>query len=298
MAYSEFPHYLNEVPDMQEVIMLYREVRDKYEGTLQEILALSKRLDEYEKDVDNRIDGAVMNAINKYKIQVDSLINTQNAVIRQEISSFEQQVNNELKDAENGFNAFTDNVELELNNFANEIVKNHAEAMSRLNTQLYAIQDVVTTTMAAYMHDVDREIAEIKATLPFEVQPVAWLWNYVLGYQGMNALEWYNETISCAEWNNSNITCLEWYTNSKSIFNWYNNHNRILSPVSGELVSAGQAVQELALQLKVNAITAGEYDAQRLTADDVECISRTVSEYDWVGDLLYKRSTVEQEGSE
>ena len=85
MGYSEFPHTNYEQQDMSEFIKIYKELLGNYAGTLDKITALTKRLDQYEANMDknmieirdvfvpNAVNAALDIAMKPYKLEIEDI---------------------------------------------------------------------------------------------------------------------------------------------------------------------------------------------------------------------------------
>lgn len=92
-------------------------------------------------------------------------------------------------------------------------------------------------------------------------------WEYVACRHGYTAGEWDRETwITCELFDASNITCLEFYTECKHKLEQGWERFRTFSPVTGEYVEVGTAIQQVFDYLNKDGITAQEYDDKQLSA--------------------------------
>lgn len=308
-AYSEFPNSDYHKIDYHEMFKLYCDVRDKYAGTLDEIAKLNTKLDKYMQDKNSEIDNwmdmqrAYINSTingkteelyqNLYTMlnnkmtehvqqvtrQMDSFIvtvtanmNSMNNEIRymkEDISAFETAVNNKLGEYKttntNNYNYFTEQYR-ELDNYIRQ-----------------RIEDITTK--------LDADIDYIKNRLPaIDNKTFKFYWNLMSTIQGMTAKEWYDYVVmTCEDWNNSKITCSEWFARSKKLTGYDTYKSLMFSPFTGELTSLAQIVTEIWSNMKIGAITAGEYDGQEWTAQEIDQLRESVSAYDWAGDVYFKR---------
>lgn len=299
MGYSEYPHANLEDTDFRELIHLYREVRDKYDGTLQAITALDKRLTAYEADVNGRINGAVESAMTTYK----GIVQTE---MDRRFANIEQTIANKFREFDSRINKFISDTDSELTHFETTMYDNYTELSRNVNNRIDKIAelqvestnnmsnsilnwaDVMLDTIQQVSDKFEDEINNLLASLPLEIDSISWLWDYAVNYDGFTAYEWYNFPVTCEQWNESGITCADWYTSGKHVFDWYDNQRKFFSPLSGEWSSAGEVVVELCSKLMVNSLTAGEYDAMKITADEYDTKFISCTEYDWMGDLIIK----------
>lgn len=306
MGYAEFPDIDLSDTSFRELIQYYLEVRDKYNGTLQQITETNNRLTEYEKDVDGRINGAVESAIDIYKGTVQTEMDRRFSNIELNLNRRVQEIVEQQQIFESGVNEELDRMNTDIDSYKNQMNRRFeslshmvVDALDAQDTKIDIFKEQMVTLITNYQNYVDAKLEEIKATLPLEIQSIKWLWDNVFQWHGFNCYEWYNyNDVTCEEWNRSEITCSEWYTDGKHIFAWYDNLHKFFSPVSGERVGASEAVVELAKYLKINSMTAGEYDSLHITADKYDCMRTTAGDYDWSGELLYNQFDCRTERSD
>lgn len=300
MSYSEFPNWDSASLDYHELIGLYKETRDKYAGTLRVIEALENRLDAYEQNVDSRINGAVQSALNTYKqsVQLD---------IDQRFSTIEQTITNRLAEQDNKINAFIDTMKSSFDSFTSDMENSFADLQrqvgtainEKFNDMMMFLEDMENSYV--YRQDtfeeyVTGQIQYIRNTLPTEIESIKWLWNKAIKLGGFSAKEWYQfPWCNCREWNTSAITCAEWFADGRRKLKHDEELSKMLSPVTGERMTVQEAVAELAASMATNAITAGDYDALGLTAEEFNAFYMSPAEYDWAGIIAFVRQSNEEE---
>ena len=304
MGYAEFPHINYDETDFRELIQMVRECRNNYKGTLDSITALNNRLDAYEKDVNSRLDDKVKQSMNTFQGIVLNAIDSDFAKMNQNLSTQIAQIQSQLtkweSDQEEKYSQFTINIINTIDSIEdnNNIFKAQIRTvLKEFSTSFTETTESLNSELELYKQEVENTLNSFKQSLPLNIESILWLWNYAVDSRSYNALEWYNDITTCEQWNESKITAAQWHTNSKEIFNWYSKREKLISPVSGDIVSPQRAIIELAEKLKINAINAAEYDALKLTAIDFDELFMKAGDYDWLGNLLLdKSSTVEQKG--
>ena len=301
MGYSEFPNWDSASLDYHELIGLYKETRNKYEGTLREIRALDERLTAYEQNVDSRINDAVQGALNIYKQSVEASIN-------QRFTAIEQIISNRLAEQDNKINAFIDVMQSSFDSFAADIESSFADLQrevgtainEKFNDMMMFLEDMENSYV--YRQDcfeeyVTGQIQYIRNTLPTEIESIRWLWNKAIKLGGFSAKEWYQfPWCNCREWNTSGVTCAEWYADGRRKLKFGEEMAKMLSPVTGERMTVQEAVAELAASLDTNSIRAGDYDALRLTAEEFNAFYMSPAEYDWAGIIALVRQSNNEGG--
>lgn len=301
MGYSEFPNWDSASLDYHELIGLYKETRDKYNGTLQEIRALDERLTAYEQNVDSRISDAVQGALNIYKQSVEASIN-------QRFTAINQIINNRLVEQDNKINAFIDTMESSFDSFTSDMENSFADLQrqvgtainEKFNDMMMFLEDMENSYV--YRQDcfeeyVTGQIQYIRNTLPTEIESIRWLWNKAIKLGGFSAKEWYQfPWCNCREWNTSGVTCAEWFADGRRKLKFDEQMAKMLSPVTGERMTVQEAVAELAASLDTNGIRAGEYDALCLTAEEFNAFYMSPAEYDWAGIIAFVRQSNNEGG--
>lgn len=301
MGYSEFPNWDSASLDYHELIGLYKETRDKYNGTLNGIRALDERLTAYEQHVDSRINDAVQGALNIYKQSVDLSIN-------QRFTAIEQIISNRLAEQDNKINAFIDVMQSSFDSFTSDIESSFADLQrevgaainEKFNDMMMFLEDMENSYV--YRQDcfeeyVTGQIQYIRNTLPTEIESIRWLWNKAIKLGGFSAKEWYQfPWCNCREWNTSGVTCAEWFADGRRKLKFDEQMAKMLSPVTGERMTVQEAVAELAASLDTNSIRAGDYDALRLTAEEFNAFYMSPAEYDWAGIIALVRQSNNEGG--
>lgn len=301
MGYSEFPNWDSASLDYHELIGLYKETRDKYNGTLQEIRALDERLTAYEQNVDSRISDAVQGALNIYKQSVEASIN-------QRFTAINQIINNRLAEQDNKINAFIDTMESSFDSFTSDMENSFADLQrqvgtainEKFNDMMMFLEDMENSYV--YRQDcfeeyVTGQIQYIRNTLPTEIESIRWLWNKAIKLGGFSAKEWYQfPWCNCREWNTSGVTCAEWFADGRRKLKFDEQMAKMLSPVTGERMTVQEAVAELAASLDTNSIRAGDYDALCLTAEEFNAFYMSPAEYDWAGIIALVRQSNNEGG--
>lgn len=103
---------------------------------------------------------------------------------------------------------------------------------------------------------------------------------FALPIGGYSAIEWARATwLSAEEFDASNITAIEFYGDGKRKLDDDRWKYYMFSPISGEYVWVGRAIQEVANALNPNAVTAGDYDGSNTTAGTYDGKNVTAEQY-------------------
>ena len=365
MSYSEFPHTNYSDHDHIELIRLYQKLVSDYSGTLEEIKAVTARLDKYEKDMDAKIldiesravpaavNRAVQDAMYQYQQDVNNRINNLNIristvenmydSIQSSIDSAVAGVSEEIDELRDELTRKTGALQTQINEFNNAVnvlsdkfvkletsvtvtagnIYSSMDELRRETTEtvnkavsdnekfvvdeLVAFRDIFKGDIGKLRNELlvndsliylragrytDSKVSALHTlieslNLASNQQEIKWVWQYGCCFGGYNAIQWYNETpITCEDWNRVGISCVDWYVRGREIFGWFEHQRFMFSPVSGEYVDVRVALMELAAALKINGLTAEEYDGLGFTAEEYDSYRETAVEYDWNGRSL------------
>lgn len=296
--WNEFPH--GELQDGDaghyELIKLYKDLLSKYTGTLDQITALSTRLDQYEAAMNKNISIFKQECLNAIDERVPQAVNTATADMTVRLSKLEQK---QISDF-NLLSAEQDSISDEVASVQEALDNDRANNAAKFaNAKLYTDLEVSTAKQFAqnrvddaidilteYTDDtaaaIRQEISQIQAASNYEA--VKWIWENGIGANGFTAMEWYSfSSFTCADWNKSKITAIEWYTNGKFILGYNNWIDTFLSPFSGEWTTVKGAIFELAEMLRQGGITAEDYDNLRIPAGEYDSKNIQAFAYDYDG---------------
>lgn len=290
MAYSfpEFPHTNYNDDDLREIIELYKSLKSEYAGLNENIRALSNRLDQYEKDVQSRLDEKVNTAVAPLRTQIANDL----ATMRQDLTSMVQNIDvRSMQKIDEGLQSITarvDELEKEIQHDFQDY-ESHIDSLltselddinGSLQQAFYNVSETLSQLLNSQFAIVDKRIDDLES----KINPVT-LWDNVYQMFGFDALEWYNFTeITCEKWNESEITCSEWYVNGKNVFNYNKEQDKVLNPLTGELQELKEIVLQYILDSMPQRITARQFDNLRLTAEAFDKLMLTAEEYDLKGE--------------
>lgn len=243
----------------------------------------------------------VTNQINQMKIwtqeQVVDMkrwVTNQNSQLKQFVAGVQDEQNASISTIQGQ----VDGLENQLNDLSNEFIKN----MEATNKQL---QEWFTTFQLWYyrhrwedkqwlMEEIDK-MKEIVDAIPESSSPVynpimneqtsfnqaiMDMFNYGISAGGYSARQWdLSDWITADYFDNSGITAIEFTTNAKHILDAWWQRLRMFSPVSGEYVWIGTAVQQVFDMLNPNKTTAQEYDETETAAEVYDEKMLTAEEY-------------------
>lgn len=317
MSYAEFPSSILrcEDSDHHELIEFYIEVRDKYEGTLNDIARLSRELDEYRRSVQIEIGSSVELAVSKAMSdtvqEINSEINSMKFNITNLTHSLDALRNDHTRDITNINNSISElnssvtNINKQLITLTNTLRNEYIQADTKIKNDLEKLITEGDENLQRLILDGDKDtlskstdysyrlMQTTKRELEDEISKIStesgrnaikWLWQYGCCAGGFTAREWYHLTnIKASCWNKVSPTAWEWYTNGIRLFKRFTRIMKMYSPVTGELVDVRLALAQLAGKLKVNGITASEYDNLDIHAGEYDNLNIEAGEYDWNG---------------
>lgn len=323
MAYGEFPYADYSSIDMSEFIRMYKELRDAYQGTLDKINVVNKRLDEYEASMDSKAAQAVANAMVAYQAELAHIktditnLNTSISNLRNYTDAQDEklQLNIDrnyttlvaLIDTEKELiieriNASLQVVNTRIDRLSDRVDANKLELLDMIELQNLRIETINdktyaemivrdTATLSKAENYTDTLISNLQEQIDAlervtDGEALKWLWDNGCNFGGYSAYQWYMDTAVTAEdWSKRKFTAVDWYVRGREVFQYFDRRNFMFSPVSGKRVPVQYAVLELANLLK-NAITAEEYDKLQVTAQGYDSKKIPALDYDWDGKEL------------
>lgn len=354
MSYSEFPHTQYSCDDNRELIMLYKKLLDDYSGTLHEIELVSKRLTDYENNmnarileienvtVPNAVNRAVQEAMYQYQQEINNRfnalslrlstvetmyeslsndLNTEVAGLRSDIDALREEMvrvdtslqnqinnfNNQVSELNQKYERFVHQVNMDMSQFEDRIVDKMNDYRNEMVQSQQVFEHAVNEMLKLQMSDTisrdyemlmdSKKYTDMKVSalhtlietldLTSNLKCIKWVWQYGCNFGGYDAIQWYNEpTITCELWNQIKINCVDWYVRGREVFHWFDRRRFMFSPVSGKYVDVRTALLELASALKINGLSAEEYDKLGFTAEEYDAFGVTAKEYDWNGRVL------------
>lgn len=259
-------------------------VENMYDSIQADIASASNNL---QSEID-RLRAELMGADNTLQTQINNF-NRRVDNLSQRISQFESNTEKQLEDMRRNLYDAIDESADEMEYNIGVAFDNLSERISTVENESKLRDMSVLNQSKAYTDDKVSSLHTLIENLDAaeQARKLLWLWQYGCNFGGYNAIQWYNEPmISCEDWNDSEITCVDWYVRGREVFHWFGRRNRMFSPVSGRYVDVKEALLELATALKINGITAGDYEQLGFTAREYENFREQAGDYDWNGRVL------------
>lgn len=143
MGYSEYPHFYSEDDDMHEFIHMYRELVDKYSGTLESIRALDVRLTQYQNDMNARIANLI------------------DVVIPEKVSSA---VELEMRQYEAELSTIRENIETletELSTLNTKVDNNDIKVRALIQAEVTALEDKILELREEVLQELESAIESV-----------------------------------------------------------------------------------------------------------------------------------------
>lgn len=290
MSYSEFPNTNYYDSDLRQLLELYRKLTEEYKELVDTINKTNAKLDRYQSEIPVYVRTVVQKEISKFvadSVRRAELLQTQIDVLKKNIDVRFEKVYSTI-----------DKEDVKIENYRKEYIKTNEiydRKLSEMRLIVLGSNSVNRQMVESAVDKLTKLVEEIpKSTLPV-FNPIlvkqttindaiSDLYNYGITREGFTALEWHNAThITCQYFSDSEITALDFWTGGKPILNCYPDAIKMFSPVSGNYVTVKDAIYELANYLKINSITAAEYDDKNLTAEEYENTNISAQSYDWDG---------------
>lgn len=284
---------------VQEAMNGYMQDINKRFNDLQIRLSTVENMyDSIQSTIDQEV-GGVRNDLELLRAEVQSIQNN----LQGQITGFSKQVDQ----VNANMAAFISGIQAENTEFRKEIQQNINELDTNMSNRLQEAIDMLVDFQKLQREDyIMRDVLNLKDSIAYTDEKVSalhtlieslnefqfkeqirWLWQYGCNFGGYNAIQWYNDTfISCEDWNKSNISCTDWYVRGREIFHWFDRQHFMFSPVSGRYVDTRIAILEIATAIKINGITAAEYDSAKYTGQEYNALELSASDYDWNGRRL------------
>lgn len=263
----DFPNVTNYDGDLRELLLYVKQLRDNYKEigdlaellerqyaeTIAEVERLRKEVEDFRKDIDD----AVKAGIDAAMVEYDAKIVT---------------INQRIDDA----NARVDALSTLIADFAN-IAKNYTDTeISEISALFFAI----TNDLQAQIDALQWELPEVYNIVKGVKTDLVTLVYDVYDACRDNALTAYDFDVmglTATELDNLNFTAIEWDTQAKAKLL----SGKCRNPFTGEMDTVCNIIQQLALATTDQAITAAEYDAAELTAEEFNALNLTAYLYDF-----------------
>ena len=293
MAYAEFPSVRAHDTDLSELISLYEKLVKEYDTLVKSINECYSMLKDYQQSIPTYVAKLVASAVESYRLE-----------LKREIARIDAEILNLSNSIDKRFDKVDSDLNLLLLKYE-ELKEEQKNFENMFNLELSQMRLLVLGSNSKNEKLVDDAIAELAKKIddipensapvfnPFRMKldttgNVVWdFYNIGITYHGFTTLEFTKETqITCQYFNDSKITCLDWWTHGKEILI---KSNLMFNPVTGKYEDIRLVVYSLAKELKNNGyLTAGEYDAENITATTYEDVNISANNYDWNGKEILK----------
>lgn len=263
----EFPNVSNYDGDLRELIKYVKALRDEYKNIDDLVAKIEKEFDETMKavaelkaeveDFRTQIDEAVKEGIDEAMIDYDAKITL---------------INQRIEDTNNR----VDNLQSLVDDFAS-IAKNYTDSKVTALSELFF---AITSDLQAQIDALQWELPEVYNIVKgVKTDLVTCLYDVYDATRdhAMTALEYDTRGLTASEWDGLQMTALEYDTQSKErlIYGKYRN------PFTGTIDDLQTIIDALAQATTDQAITAADYDAAELTADEFNALNLTAHLYDY-----------------
>lgn len=298
MSYSEFPHTNYADYDEKQLIKLYRELVEKYEGTLETATQAKSSVDELKAQYQQFV-SQVQTKIDTYTATIDERVSKgiQDGLstIRSEFNIFKETLNSQLDTFTKDLNKNFDSLSEKVDNQNSRITSLQMAYKQMLDTWVVNMESKITEAMAENLAEMNSllksEVADLQSQIDeiknADNSSIEWLRQHWLYVCGMSAEEFSNfGCLTCDLWNSTNISADEWYMNGKAYFGFGERTMLMYSPFTGLPTSVITVVYEMTNYLKLGALRAEQYDKMKIRAGEEP--SNMMFNYDWKGDIAYE----------
>lgn len=263
----DFPNVGNYDGDLRELLAYVKKLSDEYssidelvakieaefEKTMQEVADLKAEVEDFR----TQINEAVKEGIDAAMIEYDAKI----VVINQRIDATNERVTS---------------LETLVNDFA-EIAKNYTDnKVTALSELFFAITSDLQAQIDALQWELPEVYNLVKGVKTDLVTCIYDIYDATRDH-AMTALEYDTRGLTATEWDGLGLTALEYDTQSKErlIYGKYRN------PFTGTIDDLQTIIDALAQATTTEAITATDYDAAELTAEEFNALNLTAHMYDY-----------------
>ena len=263
----DFPNVGNYDGDLRELICYVKAVKDEYasidelvakiEKEFEETMAAVAELKAEVEDFRTQIDEAVKEGIDAAMVAYDAKI----VLINERIDNT---------------NARIDSLETLVNDFA-DIAKAYTDSkITALSELFFAITSDLQAQIDALQWELPEVYNIVKGVKTDLVTCIYDIYDATRDH-AMTCTEYDTQGKTAAQWDGLNFTALTYDTQSKEllILNMYRN------PFTGEKDTLQNIIDALAQATTTEAITATDYDAAELTAEEFNALNLTAHMYDY-----------------
>ena len=263
----DFPNVGNYDGDLRELLAYVKKLSDDYtsiddlvakieaefEQTMKEVADLKAEVEDFRAQIDEAVKAGIDAAMIEYDAKI-VLINGRIDATNERMTSLETLVNDFAEIAKN----YTDNKVTALSELFFAITSDLQAQIDALQWELpevYNIVKGVKTDLVTCLYDVYDATRD----------------------HALTALEYDTRGLTASEWDNLGYTALEYDTQAKEhlIYDKYRN------PFTGEFDDLQTIIDALAQATTTEAITATDYDAAELTAEEFNALNLTAHMYDY-----------------
>ena len=263
----DFPNVGNYDGDLRELLAYVKKLSDDYtniddlvakieaefEQTMKEVADLKAEVEDFRTQIDEAVKAGIDAAMVEYDAKI-VLINERIDATNERMTSLETLVNDFTEIAKN----YTDNKVTALSELFFAITSDLQAQIDALQWELpevYNIVKGVKTDLVTCLYDVYDATRD----------------------HALTALEYDTRGLTASEWDNLGYTALEYDTQAKEhlIYDRYRN------PFTGTFDTLQNIIDALAQATTTEAITAADYDAAELTAEEFNALNLTAHMYDY-----------------
>ena len=252
------------LPLVYENSLSYYEVLCKVVEYLNQVIeALNNQDDELKQYVDNAIAGltenwltTVYNILNQYTETFDDKLDAQNAELQNQIATQTALLSNAIQQLNSAYQQGDDALRM------------------YINTQIQQLRELIPEITSVYV------ISPISGQM-VPIQQALDEMTSVLRYGALTCFQWDGLQLTAEQYDNEMLTAFQYDFYGLCLLWKYWPVFKMHSPFTGEFVPVQWTVNMLAQLHRTNGITAQNYDAEDLTAEEFDVLGDTAYYYDW-----------------
>lgn len=284
----EFPHSTMYDSDLRELLRMYKELTEQYDGIKSEIDKCIETIDNFDSIIDEKIKTAISNNLSNMQNSLTRL-EKEMSDLQQDFAQYKLETNLDIQNAISDINKLKVDVENEVNKIRfemNDLLRLFAEYKDSIN----GIIDAKVNELVAYINDTVTKLDRLSVINPFNGQYVDIqlvldeICKYLTYGFGLTAKEYDDMQLKASEYDNLMLSASAY--SMKGFFMFFEHfYLRMRSPFTGLMDTYANIINNL-VALHKKSLTANMYDSLKYTADGYDSLSIDAYHYDWNGDTI------------
>lgn len=301
---SEFPSTNDYDSDLREMIKLYKEMSTKYDKFVVTVADLELKWSQLDDKIDKAVAEGVTNATQEIIRQVNVIVedlqdqvNNDLAINKTQMDALNAKVDSTVQSLNQRMDAIVealDDALAELERVESEVDAKIAEEIGKYDGEINDKIDNMTNGMWAAIEDLRTKLNNITDEYPPVTNPITgakqeldvvlnqmWYWMRVYA---ITCLEFDSLGLAAKQFDDLGITCIE-FDNFSKLYLTKAFCNIMRNPVSGKIDTVANSIYSVDRNTAIDAYSAVTFDAFDNTAGEIDAMSLTAYEIDYLGAL-------------